>query len=295
MKPYGLIAIILLTLHLMGCKLIDKHEEIPSFVHIESFILETTTLQGSTNSKISDVWVYVNDNLEGVWELPATIPLHYQGSQNIKFYAGIKKNGVSANRTQYPFYTPFEVTLDLVGDSIIQLDPHITYSDKYSIWKEDFEDPGFKLNKNPGSDTSMFIVSSADYGNLLEGDAGLILMNSSNYYCEMRTNELSFNDFPKLLEQPCYLEMNYKCNKSFIVGLLHKDGGLPYYATTPLITLNPTTDDNGVDQWNKTYLYITDVTNFYPSATEFDIYISVTNSEAKDDLKLFFDNLKIIF
>ena len=53
---------------------------------------------------------------------------------------------------------------------------------------------------------------------LFEGDAGIITMDSSQYYCEIRTNELDFNQFPKNLNIPAYIELNYANNFPFSLG-----------------------------------------------------------------------------
>lgn len=294
MKLLILISTLFLLITLQGCQVFDKPEEIPSFVKIDDITLETTTFEGTSSSKFTDVWVYVNDNFEGVWELPALIPLHYQGNQNVKFYAGVKKNGIAAERDKYPFLEPFELNMNLIGDSIIELSPIVKYEENLNIWIEDFEDPGIKFNTFSSSDTTMFVVSDPPYSYLFEGDAGAIMMNENTSYCEMRTNELDFNNFPQNISVPAYMELNYKCNYNFEVGILHKDDGLPYFAREPLITLYPTTDDNGIAQWNKTYLYITDVSNFYPLANEFDLYISVLNSTSSNNIEVYFDNIKVI-
>ena len=47
--------------------------------------------------------------------------------------------------------------------------------------------------------------------------------------------------------------------------------------------------------WNKTYLYIPDATNFFTSATEFDLFISATNESSENDIKILLDNFKVIF
>ena len=63
----------------------------------------------------------------------------------------------------------------------------------------------------------------------------------------------------------------------------------------PLITLTPTHSSQDSVVWNKTYLYIPDATNFYPSATSFDLYISILNSDYSDDVKVRLDNIKVIY
>jgi len=295
MKAIVFISTLILLALFNSCQIIDKPEEVPSFIYVESFDFQTTSNQGSNSSKITDVWVYVDDQLAGMWELPATVPLHYKGSHRVTLFPGIKKNGASGYRVKYPFYTSHEVTMDLIQDSIITILPSTQYESGLSFWVEDFEDPGIKLFNHSTSDTAMIIVSDPPYTDLKEGSAGAIFMDANNFSSEMRTNELSFNNFPTQLDIPAYIEFDYKCNHEFYIGLLHKDNSLPTYQSFNLVTFYPTDDENGVSQWNKTYVYISDGTNFFPSATDFDLYLQAFNSDAEDGIEIFFDNIKVIY
>ena len=295
MKQIVFISTFILLVLLNGCQILDKPEEVPSFIYVESFNLQTTSLEGSSSNKITDVWVYIDDNLAGMWELPATIPLHTNGNHKVALYAGIKKNGAVGSRVKYPFYLPYTQNMELFRDSTIIITPTIQYESGLTFWVEDFEDPGIKLFKYPTSDTAMIIVSPPTYPDLFEGNAGAIFMDANNVLAEMRTNELSFNDFPNQLDIPAYIEMDYKCNNEFYVGILHKGNGVSSYLTQNLIKFNPTTDANGIPQWNKTYLYIPDATNFYPSATDYDIFIKGFNNTGIDGIEIFVDNIKVIF
>ncbi len=277
------------------CSIIDPPEKIPSFISIDTIELQINNSNEGTNKHaIVDAWVYIDGNLEGTYELPAEkIPLIYDGEHELKIYAGIKKNGVSADREKYSFYTPYTQNINLIADSIIAINPIVEYEDNLFIWIEDFEDPSSKFESTAVSDTTIYIIDSPS-DQLIEGDAGAISLSSSNYLCELRTNELNFNVFPTNINIPCYLEMHYKCNHSFIVGILHKTGSLAY-SNEPLITLNPTTDNSGEMQWNKTYLYLSDVTNFFPNSNAFDIYYSVSNPNQQDNIEIRLDNIKVIY
>ncbi len=278
-----------------GCSTIDPPENIPSFISINEIDLQINNSNEGTNlHAITDAWVYLNGNLEGVYELPAEkIPLHYSGNSDLKIYAGIKKNGVSGDRDIYDFFTSYTQNIELIPDSIIPINPIVEYEQDLYIWIEDFEDPSTKFESTSLSDTTIYIIDNP-LADLIEGDAGAITMKSSNYFCELRTDELNFNSFPKNINTPCYLELNYKCNHEFTVGILHKYGTLPY-SKEALITLSPTEDENGLAQWNKTYLYLSDVTNFFPNAQEFDLFISTINPNQKDDIEIRLDNIKVIY
>ena len=182
--------------------------------------------------------------------------------------------------------------MNLIQDSIIELLPS-KYENDIFIWLEDFEDPQPKLERANLRDTNMYIINSPST-ELFEGNCGAISMTPTNYLCEIRTNELDFNDFPTNLNIPAYMEMNYKCNHEFVVGILHKGNGIPTYLSQPLITLVPTTDENGIDQWNKTCLYLL-MQQTFTLATDFDIYIAVLNSSSSDDIEIRLDNIKVIF
>ncbi len=288
------ILLILFIGFISSCQLIDKPEKIPAFIHIEeiSFLI-SNSLEGTQSEKITDAWIYVDGNLEGIYELPATLPLHYEGNHDISIYAGIKKNGISADREKYPFYTSYAKNVNLVPDSIVEINPVVNYENDLYMWIEDFEDPQAKFSPFINSDADITIINSPS-NEVFEGKSGAINMNASNYYCELRTDVLDFNNFPTNLNIPAYIEMNYSCNFPFAVGILHKDASVPAYQKQPIITLFPTSTDS-IETWNKTYLFISDATNFYTSASEFDLYIAVSNSQGNDNIKIRLDNIKVIY
>tara|TARA_B110000902_G_scaffold16830_1_gene19731 strand:- start:1550 stop:2425 length:876 start_codon:yes stop_codon:yes gene_type:complete len=284
---------IILLIFNFSCQIIDQPEKAPSFISIDNFQFSiSNNNQGSNSEKISDAWIYINGNLEGVYDLPARIPLHYEGVHELSIYPGIKRNGISADRKKYPFYTPFDTTINLIPDSILTLTPKTEYEEQLYFWIENFEDPQHKFETHTTSQVDINIIESP-LNELFEGDAGMISMDSADYFCEIRTNELDFNSFPKNLNIPAYIEMNYANNYPFTIGILHKDASLPSYQKFPLITLIPTYENEVV--WNKTYLFIPDATNFFTSATEFDLYISARNENFENDIKVLLDNFKVIF
>ena len=276
-----------------SCQIIDSPEKAPSFIHIDDFIFNiSNNNQGTNSEKITDAWIYVNGNLEGVYELPATIPLHYEGLKNLVIYPGIKRNGIAADRKKYPFYLPFDTICNLIPDSVLNIIPTTTYEEDLYFWIEDFEDPQHKFQSHTLSQVDLSIIEFPETS-LFEGDAGIINMDSSQYYCEIRTDELDFNQFPKNLNIPAYIELNYANNYPFTIGILHKDASLPAYQKQALITIIPTYENEVI--WNKTYLFIPDATSFFTSATEFDLYISVTNDNYNNDISILLDNFKVIF
>jgi hypothetical protein len=289
-----LIMVYLLAILSVGCRLVDRPEPIPAFIKVDNFTLTAQSIHGTSSSRITDCWVYLNDNYVGAYELPALVPIHAEGVNNIKIRAGIMKNGIAADRTFYPFYTFYNETMNLVRDSIYTINPEITYEEGYLPWIEDFEDPGFKFNPYQ-SDTTMFIVTPAQYPDLIEGNCGMIRMNASSSRCEMRTNEPFFDNFPRNLELPAYLELNFKCNHEFVGGILSRDNQAPALFPSRLFTFKSTVDETGEMQWRKTYLYLSDITSFFPTAIDFELYFLAENRDGENGIEIFVDNLKVFY
>lgn len=284
-----ILPIVFILIIISSCNKFDKAEQRPAFLKIDTIELAiNSSSEGTSNNKIVDAWVYVDDELVGTFDLPTTVPITKVGQREIKIFAGIKKNGISVDREKYPFFTHYTYNQDLKADSTYILEPTVSYVDDALIWVEDFEDPSYKLNPHQ-SDTTIVRVTTPS-SELIEGGAGLITLNSSQYQCEMRTDEVDFNDMPTNLSTPGYIELNYKSNHELVVGVLANSSTGGVYERSPLITLHST---NNV--WNKTYLYIPDASNFFYGAPEMDLYFKATNPKGLDNINIYLDNIKVIF
>jgi len=115
---------------------------VPAFIKIEHIDLETNyQLQGTNSHKITDVWVYADDQSVGVFELPAIVPVLKNGNAKLRLEAGIKLNGIKTTRSNNPFFEP--VIMDpynFIPDSIVVINPTVTYRPTTEfVWLEDFE------------------------------------------------------------------------------------------------------------------------------------------------------------
>lgn len=282
------IAIALLGL-LYSCEDFDGDQTIPAYIQLDKFTLtkNSNLAEGSLSHKITDVWVYVDDQLIGAFELPARFPVLKKGKHKITLAPGIKMNGMSGTRVVYPFYKRIEITDSiLVEGKILHLDSTVTvtsYSDNAKFaWKEDFEDGGVSLQKRTGSDTSIYATSVS--GNVFEGfSSGLIYLNETQDFYEIET----INKFvlPKNAS-PVFLEMNYKTNNPIRIGLL------AYYSSkivqTPTIVLNPTTE------WKKIYINFTpDISDSY-SALDYKVFFGEYKNSTNTTATILFDNIKLV-
>lgn len=269
-----------------SCKFVDPDELVPSYIYIEDITLSTTSTEGSNSDNIIDAWVYVNGSNIGVFELPSKIPIHVHGNYTLQVFAGIKKSGLSALRVQNEFMVSFDTTVNSIPNRTDTIIPSVSYEAGATFWVEDFEDPGVKFTTLSYSDTSIFITN--DPSEVLEGNgSGKIQFESSYRLFEAKTNELSFNNFPRG-GKPVYVELEYKSNEILTVGIYHNNTSTSS-AKEEYFNLFPTGD-----KWKKIYLDLKDVVSPQLKATEFDLYLEVEKIRSSLPL-VYIDNIKVIF
>ena len=146
---------IILSIVLSSCSKEDFEVQVPTYITINSISLTTNlATEGSTSSNIVDAWVFLNDDLVGIYELPATFPVLKEGNATLKVFAGIKNNGIAASRTRYLLYDPHVEQINLVKGETIVVDPVVTYNGSTQFtWIEDFENASLSFLYTSGSDT----------------------------------------------------------------------------------------------------------------------------------------------
>lgn len=242
-------------------------------------IIEEINISDNTTANITDAWVYVDENLIGVYELPANFPTLVEGVNKVRIRAGIKDNGISGTRIPYPFYSSYIIDiLDFNSNNTFEITPEVSYIENIDFFNEDFEGVGLDLEVTSNSDTTIlkFNNSTNNYG-------GAILIDSL-FNFELSTDELS--NLPQA-GAPVYLELDYKSNTQFLVGVyvnfpqsvLQKD----------LLYINPKED------WNKIYINLTSVVSEAVGANFFKVFISMQRDFALDTNLIFFDNIKVVY
>ena len=264
-----------------ACKKEKLKAVVPAYIHIDKFSLTTDYVtQGSSSSKITDAWVYVDGQLYGTYELPATFPVNLSGSHVFDIRAGIKVNGIAASRAAYPFYNKFIDTLDLEANKDYYLHPTTTYYSTIKFpWKEDFEQAGNSFAYLSNSTNTFATVQQPE---AFEG-------GFSAYGHIDENNKLIEAHSPAITDftagNPIYLELNYKCTTPFQIGFYHDN--LTPQDQVPLITLNEKSD------WNKIYINLTDSLGAHPYSTIY-IYFGAALDASHTDGKIYLDNIKFV-
>lgn len=280
--PIGVFA----TLMISSCELYNPAEPIPAYIHIQKIDLNTTYAdEGSNSSKISDAWVYIDDQLMGCFELPVTFPVIAEGVHAIKIKAGIKVNGIAANRAPYPFYSNYEQTINLKVGTTTTLSPTVYYlSSTTFAYKEDFEGGGVTIARTANSDTTLQILTSPD-PNVFEG------LKSGITYLDVTRTKFEFStvanyDLPKA-GASVFLEFNYKCNYPFTISIIAYGTATAYQYS--VLHLNPSSS------WNKVYVHLTPAVSGAYTAVDYKIVWGTVNNTSQDSVAVLLDNIKLVY
>src|SRR5688500_2757828 len=120
--------LLLFSLMLGGCEIINPEEEIPAYVQIKRPVFDDPIIF-SPAPGIVDGWLYIdNSDLIGGFELPTTVPVLNTGNQKtISVAAGVYSDGQRGVRIEYPFYETFSFTSDLKPATTTVVEPVFRY------------------------------------------------------------------------------------------------------------------------------------------------------------------------
>jgi len=286
--PYSLsVSMLCLVGIISSCNIINPDEEIPAYVEVRGINVGSNYLtQGTTSANITDVWVYAEGVLLGVYELPARIPILLSGKHKISFGAGIKANGISSTSEFYNLYKFHEVELDLIPGQVTVVDTFTVnyFSALQYTWYEDFEKDtsggGISLDTTGISLADIF----PDSVDVFEGNRSLKMqVTTAQNFIECR----SVGDgYPLPVGKDVYLEMDYKCTQPFVMGLIG--------VTTNGDKLIPIIRLNEKAEWNKIYIRLGPYVNFNVTAFKFKVYFRLALQAPLTEGTVYLDNLKLI-
>ena len=291
-----LIATMFATMIFSSCNRFEGSQEIPAYIHIDTFLLTTDyEFEGAASHKITDAWIYIDGNIQGCYELPATIPVLKRGKHELRVYPGIKLNGISSTRTINPFYMPYIIEeYEFVEKAIDTIHPATTYysQDENDInfrFIEDYERQTM-LESTQDSDTTIIRTERDDperwddiYNN--SHYSGYIHLNhndSITYFCVASD---AYYDLPNQ-GNSIFLEIDYKCTETFEVGLFAKISNVE---NMPLVYVNPS------PVWNKIYINLGPNITDNQSAEYFKFYIAGMIDDETPEAEYYFDNIKLVY
>lgn len=280
--PYILL---LLCLALFSCEIINPEEDIASTIFIENIELEINPNLGTKSSNITDAWLYIDDEFLGVYPLPAQIPVLKNGQQEIIIEAGIKKNGITASRVNFPYFNRFVVTKELTPNQTCTVSPVVNYKIDEFPYQENFEGNGTILNVLTDS-INHFIDKI--YSNINDPILGntygkIVISGEKGEIFECRTNSISL---PR--DKQVYLEIDYKSNSTFVVGMYATNSNRT--EKTAIIYLNQKED------WNKTYISLSEtISSFGNSYNNYNLFFGMSRNLEQESNELLLDNIRIVY
>lgn len=273
-----------------SCNKFDGEQTVPSYLRVDSVSFSSNQhTQGTNSHKITDIWVYVNSQLIGAYELPVTFPVLARGKQKLEIRPGIKMNGIAATRVPYPFYKPYIINgFNFIEDSVQLVQPVSSYYDNLTFaWMEDFENTSLSIEKTSRSDTGIFRTSPAyspqafTFGQ--SAYSGVIHLEG----LKQKFQVASFSGYSLPGKgSPVFVELNYKCDRPFGIGMFATLNGS--IINMPLLVANKS------EQWNKLYINLSPNVTEYSTATNFKIYFE-SDKGVDNQAQFFFDNIKLIF
>ncbi len=283
---YQLLLTILLFISVLmwnGCEIINPPESIPAYIQIDTMLLTTNSVQGSASHKIGAVQVNAGAELLGIFPLPTTVPVLQSGEQDIRVDAVVIESGISALRELYPFYQRYTTTGELVEGETLQIMPQTTYNSAANFaFVEDFNGGNSfvdDLDGDPG--TRMELT----FDDVFEGSAsGRIVLNESGSVAMVGTG-ISY--LLPTSGEDVFLEMNYKCNNNFTVGIRGMSSLSGEAANVDKVTFTPR------ETWNKVYISLSEEAASI-GVNQFQIYIKMFKSDDVAIGEVIVDNIKLI-
>jgi hypothetical protein len=275
----------------MGCDKFEGDQTVPSYLKIDSILfISDNELEGTNNQKISDAWVYIDDDLIGGFELPALIPVLKEGPHKVEIRPGIILNGISDTRAPYPCIQPVIIeTVELFPDSIVTLSLTSNYYDNSEfVWMEDFEDASLAIKASQNSDTALYRTNGdLAYRDIFSEFSGISYVDTANSFVQLVSVESNNQGLVFDRGDFIFLEINYRNNIPIVVGVYIKLMDNTVQQRSFLI-INPT------EEWNKIYVNFTPIVNETTDAVYYNVYFEAQQQDDVENDFIMLDNIKLV-
>ncbi len=275
-----LILFVLLTSILLACRKRDIVD--PSYMHITPIEQNSKPGQGTNSHNIEFVYTLINDNSIGTYQVPATVPVLYEGAYSVEARPMIKwfaREGLHP----YSMMKNYVQTINFTKLGVDTLKPVFEYQDKIQFeWLEDFNDNDASMSVRFGTIDTFYVQNELDH--TFDGTPYM--------YIPMGTGESFFEIESKdLFEIPddgreVILEINYKTNVPFTIGL--------YATSTSQVIALPSVTPFAVTSWQKGYVYLTDEVFNQGKDTRFRVFFRSANASVANP-EIYIDNLKLLY
>lgn len=269
-----------------------KNNPEPVWLSLDKWVLEANPTQvndaGQLTQNLSEVWVYVDNKIIGVFELPCKIPVLVSGNVKIQLYPAVRNNGIAATKKIYPFVEPIELQMDLTAGETYTIPMVTRYYNNVKFWIEDFESPSqVKLETDPTSTTTL----------TLDDDPAIALPGGGSYgqvhFTASDSLWLAYTTENQVLPQSgaeVYLEIDYRNSNGLLSGVLGISSS--EIKQNPNILLNAQDPSSMV--WKKIYIDLKEIVSNSTSAEYFKQYFRALIDEGSSQSDIYIDNIKVV-
>ncbi|MEQ9187090.1 MAG: hypothetical protein RLP15_05095 [Cryomorphaceae bacterium] len=278
-----------------SCDLVDRDEPIPAWIRIDSMSLvdNPDVNEGELSHNITDAWVFIDDELIGIFELPTEVPILDEGNHELLIGPGIKVSTISTLRDNYLFYNAYSTKVKLIPGEKETITPIVSYRDESTNFTykvvEEFEDVFIELSANTNSDADIQRTTDASLVKYGYG-AGLIEITDTTSAAWIRTTE----DFvlPQM-GKIVYLELDYYTQYDLVVGVHINQNVLADQNVNYLILKASESEE---PEWKKAYVALTSVLAQPTDMESAYIYFlpDILSSNRESGIVLL-DNIKLLY
>jgi hypothetical protein len=270
-----------------------KNNPDPSWLEVGEWTLEANAAlngeEGQLTHNITDAWVYIDEQLIGVFEVPFKIPILKEGAVNVRIYPTIRVNGIAATKMRNEHLVPYEVNVNLVKNQTLSISPVTHYKDNVNFWVEDFEDINIKLTDDPNT-SSAHLTLANDTLKWFNGNYyGKVLMNAQDSMWVAYTNQDQQLSIPK--NKQAMLEIDYCNSVPFTNYLLFVNANGTN--ENAMITMNKS--PLNALRWKKIYILLSEVITAGPNNTNYIQAFRAFHDAAISSNLILIDNIKVVY
>jgi hypothetical protein len=281
----------LVVLSFEGCH--TEKNFIPSYLKIDSLIVDASSIGGSKVHQITTFQLYQNKQFLGTYPIPCQIPLDAEGKNNFIFAPYVKLNGSSQTYGSYMVLNPLDTFLSLSRNNTTTFIPKLAYKSNAKIlWQEDFQNNTstiIPVSLSKG-DTTKIVSSSFELNNRFKGNTKCFSATFANNDSFKSMDLGCFDVFKNIPNNgvSVYLEFDIKTDLPVQVALRRKSptDSAQY---VPYLVVNPT---GGV--WKRFYTDLIYEIQAQPLGTTFQIFFSIDKPASfSGSREILFDNIRL--
>lgn len=278
-----IIAFVILTALISGC---IKNNPDPSWIEIKEWTLvdNPDAPIGELTHNFSNAWVYVDNEFVGIFEVPCKIPVLKEGAKSVTLIPTVLNNGISATKKAYPFVSEYEITVDLVKNETVTINPTTSYYSTVNYAIEDFESIDMHIISDQESQTDMIQIT--DPTNASNKIGRVLLDNTTNKWIAYWDESLYLSSGNEV-----YLELDYYNTNEINTGMIaiKSDGSSEVIDNITLSAQTPTDV-----KWKKIYIDLKELVR-NSNGIEFLQTFQATLDGGDSQGLIYLDNIKVIY